>query len=129
MFALCPELPATRQSSEGQSCVPLTVSESLVCQPTPGTGPSAFSVQFGSVPDSAPQAAKKTCCRSRLKPARPHMARLMVFKRLICPSTGPVLQGSFSAARTASPSRLIPSANPVSAKPLAAASQPSSISA
>jgi hypothetical protein len=46
-------------------------------------------------------AAAMTRLRRRLKPARPYMERLMTFNRLICPSTGPVLQGSVRAACTA----------------------------
>jgi hypothetical protein len=34
--------------------------------------------------------------------ARPNIERLSIFKRLICPSTGPVLQGSLRLALTAS---------------------------
>jgi len=47
-------------------------------------------------------AAASTLWRRRSKPARPYMDRLMAFNRLICPSTGPVLQGSVRAACTAS---------------------------
>jgi HipA-like protein len=47
-------------------------------------------------------AAASTLWRRRSKPARPYMVRLMTFSRLICPSTGPVLQGSVKAACTAS---------------------------
>src|SRR5687767_14420255 len=47
-------------------------------------------------------AAASTLWRRRSKPARPYMDRLMTFSRLICPSTGPVLQGSVKAACTAS---------------------------
>ena len=50
-------------------------------------------------------AASNTRCRRRSKPARPYIWRLIVFRRLICPSTGLVLQGSASAARTAARSR------------------------
>jgi|GEM_PF-4416000 len=41
-----------------------------------------------------------TIARTSANPARPYSCRLMVFKRLICPSTCPLLQGSFSAAAT-----------------------------
>src|SRR4051812_23283392 len=47
-------------------------------------------------------AAASTLWRRRSKPARPYMDRLMAFNRLICPSTGPVLQDSVRAACTAS---------------------------
>jgi hypothetical protein len=47
-------------------------------------------------------AAASTLWRRRSNPARPYMDRLMTFNRLICPSTGPVLQGSVRAACTAS---------------------------
>src|SRR3954464_12974074 len=47
-------------------------------------------------------AAASTLWRRRSNPARPYMVRLMTFSRLICPSTGPVLQGSVKAACTAS---------------------------
>jgi hypothetical protein len=47
-------------------------------------------------------AAASTLWRRRSNPARPYMDRLMAFNRLICPSTGPVLQGSVKAACTAS---------------------------
>ena len=47
-------------------------------------------------------AAASTLWRRRSNPARPYMDRLMTFNRLICPSTGPVLQGSLRAACTAS---------------------------
>ena len=62
-------------------------------------------------------------------PVRPHMARLIVFKRLIYPSTGPVLQDNDNAARTAARSRTSPPANPARADPFAASSHPSSRSA
>ena len=39
---------------------------------------------------------------SKSRPARPYIWRLMVFKRLICPSTCPLLQDEPTAARTAS---------------------------
>ncbi len=61
--------------------------------------------------------------------ARPHMVRLMVFNRLICPSTGPVLHGTDSALRIAARSRASPSANPASAVSFAAANQESNLSA
>src|SRR3954449_11289174 len=47
-------------------------------------------------------AAASILWRRRSKPARPYMERLMAFNRLICPSTGPVLQDSVRAACTAS---------------------------
>jgi hypothetical protein len=47
-------------------------------------------------------AVASTLWRRRSKPARPYMERLIAFNRLICPSTGPVLQDSVSAACTAS---------------------------
>jgi hypothetical protein len=67
--------------------------------------------------------------RSSSNPARLHMARLIIFKRLICPSTGPVLQGNDNAARTAARSRVSPPANPARADSFAASSHPSSRSA
>ena len=39
--------------------------------------------------------------RSSLTPARPYIWRLSVLRRLMCPSTGPLLQGSVTAASTA----------------------------
>jgi hypothetical protein len=39
---------------------------------------------------------------SRSRPARPYMVRFSILRRLIWPSTGPLLQPSFTAARTAS---------------------------
>ncbi len=44
--------------------------------------------------------------RSSSNPARPHMVRLIVIRRLLCPSTGPVLQGNNNAARTAAGPRI-----------------------
>jgi hypothetical protein len=44
------------------------------------------------------QAAWRIRLRSRLKPARPYMVRLIVFSRLIWPSTGLVDHGVSSAA-------------------------------
>lgn len=46
-------------------------------------------------------AACRTRWRRRSKPARPYMLRLISLRRLTCPSTGPLLQGSTIAARTA----------------------------
>src|SRR3954469_18519261 len=74
-------------------------------------------------------AAASTLWRRRSNPARPYMVRLMTFSRLICPSTGPVLQGSVKAACTASRSwRRLP-AKPLKPPFSAAAIQPSSWSA
>src|SRR4051812_11167509 len=74
-------------------------------------------------------AAASTRWRRRSNPARPYMVRLMTFSRLICPSTGPVLQGSVKAACTASRSwRRLP-AKPLKPPVSAAAIQPSSWSA
>src|SRR3954471_4758667 len=71
-------------------------------------------------------AAASTLWRRRSNPARPYMVRLMTFSRLICPSTGPVLQGSVKAACTASRSwRRLP-AKPLKPPVSAAAIQPSS---
>jgi hypothetical protein len=46
-------------------------------------------------------AACSTRALKRSKFARPYICRLIVFSRLTCPSTGPLLQGSSSAAATA----------------------------
>jgi len=48
------------------------------------------------------QAASRNLRSSRSRPAWPHIWRLRVLSRLICPSTGPLLQASVRAARTAS---------------------------
>ena len=63
--------------------------------------------------------------RSRSRPARPYMERLMSFSLLILPSTGPVLHGKIIAARTASISRRRPRANEAMALPSAWASHAS----
>ena len=47
------------------------------------------------------QAQCSTRSRNRSKWARPYIWRLMVFSRLMQPSTGPLLHGSCSAASTA----------------------------
>src|SRR3954465_6573690 len=76
---------------------------------------------------SVRQAAWSTRLRSSSNPARPYMVRLIVFSRLICPSTGPVDHRVSSAARTAARSFPRPSAKPASGVPAAAASHPSSV--
>ena len=48
------------------------------------------------------QAASRNLRPSRSRLARPYIWRLMVFSRLICPSTCPLLQANSTAARTAS---------------------------
>src|SRR5271166_3295614 len=48
---------------------------------------------------------------SKTNPALPYICRLTVFSRLTCPSTGPLLHRSVTAASTAAWSRRIPSAN------------------
>src|SRR3954449_6795782 len=73
------------------------------------------------------QAAWSTRLRSSSNPARPYMVRLIVFSRLICPSTGPVDHRVSSAARRAARSFPRPSAKPASGVPAAAASHPSSV--
>ncbi len=47
-------------------------------------------------------AASRNLRSSRSRPARPYIWRLRLFKRLICPSTGPLLQANIKAGRTAS---------------------------
>ena len=39
--------------------------------------------------------------RSKDTPARPYICRFIIFNRLMCPSTGPLLHGSVTAASTA----------------------------
>ena len=48
------------------------------------------------------QAASRNLRSSRSRFARPYIWRLRALSRLICPSTGPLLQASVKAARTAS---------------------------
>ena len=48
---------------------------------------------------------------SRIKPALPYICLLIVFSRLTCPSTGPLLHFVVIAASTADSSRRIPSTN------------------
>src|SRR3954469_15257687 len=74
-------------------------------------------------------ATASTLWRRRSNPARPYMDRLMAFNRLICPSTGPVLQGSVKAACTASRSCRRLRAKPLKPPVSAAEIQPSSWSA
>src|SRR5437899_4683526 len=52
----------------------------------------------------------RTRARNSGKPARPNIWRLRVFRRLICPSTWPLLQGVSTAARTAEKSFSRPTA-------------------
>ena len=54
------------------------------------------------------------------------MARLIVFRRLICLSIGPVLHGNDNAARTAARSRTSPPVNPARTDLFAASNYPSS---
>ena len=56
-------------------------------------------------------AALTTLALSNRIPARPYICRLIVFRRLTCPSTGPLLHRSVIAASTAASSRRMPSAN------------------
>ena len=49
--------------------------------------------------------------RSSSVPQRPYIARLSALSLFICASTGPLLQGSVIALRTASMSRLMAFAN------------------
>ncbi len=56
--------------------------------------------RFLAVPDD--HAASRNLRSSRSRLARPYIWRLRVFRRLIWPSTGPLLQSSVRAARTAS---------------------------
>ncbi len=49
-------------------------------------------------------ADRKTRRRSKSKCARPYICRFIVFSRLMCPSTGPLLHGYFKAALTAASS-------------------------
>src|SRR5262249_35644748 len=60
------------------------------------------------------QAASSTRARSNTNPARPYICRLIVFNRFTCPSTGPLLHVSVTAACTAASSRRMPSPNPPS---------------
>jgi len=56
-------------------------------------------------------AALTTRALSNTNPARPYICRLIVFNRFTCPSTGPLLHVSVTAACTAASSRRMPSAN------------------
>src|SRR5262249_6382258 len=60
---------------------------------------------------SADHGAWTTLALSNTNPALPYICRLIVFRRLICPSTGPLLHRCVTAASTAASSRRIPSAN------------------
>lgn len=68
-------------------------------------------------------AAWRTRWRRRSNPALPYMLRLISFRRLTCPSTGPLLQGSTMAARTAGSSRRSPVTKPPRSVAAAASSQ------
>src|SRR5262249_24698610 len=58
---------------------------------------------FGSRLESwYPHAARRKRCWSKSRLARPNIWRLSSFKRLIWPSTGPLLQGRVTPALTAS---------------------------
>ena len=59
----------------------------------------------------------------RSKPARPYICRLMSFNRWICPSTWPLLHGSWSAASTALRSRSRRRANVARGECVAASTQ------
>lgn len=67
-------------------------------------GPHADEVinLFGLLAIFDDHAASKNLRPSRSRPARPYMVRFSILRRLICPSTGPLLQPSVIAARTAS---------------------------
>ena len=56
-------------------------------------------------------AAFRTRALSKTNPALPYICRLTVFRRLMCPSTGPLLHRWVTAASTADSSRRMPSAN------------------
>ena len=75
------------------------------------------------------QTAARTRLRRRSYFARPYICRFSAFSRLICPSTGLVLQGSVKAARTAASSRRSPAAKPRSSLASADISQPSKVPA
>ena len=62
-------------------------------------------------PSDAQAAKKGTRARRSTNPARPYICRLIVFSRFTCPSTGPLLHGSVTAAWTHASSRRMPSAN------------------
>jgi hypothetical protein len=57
------------------------------------------------------QAAQRIRALSKTNPALPYICRLTVFRRLMCPSTGPLLHRCVTAASTADSSRRMPSAN------------------
>src|SRR5690242_17460184 len=63
---------------------------------------SGFLILFGLLAGFGDQAASMNRRLRRSKLARPNIWRLIIFSRLIWPSTCPVLQGSVRAARTAS---------------------------
>jgi hypothetical protein len=62
-------------------------------------------------PNRSAHPAFRTLARSSANPARPYICRLIIFSRLTCPSTGPLLHFPVSAAATAASSWRKPSAN------------------
>jgi hypothetical protein len=69
--------------------------------PASSVGPSADA--YGRGTGFCPRLGASTKRRwSRARLARPNICRLSSFKRVICPSTGPLLQGTVSPALTAS---------------------------
>ena len=63
---------------------------------------SGFLLGLGLLATLDDHAASKNLRPSRSRLARPYIWRLIVFRRLICPSVWPLLQSSITAARTAS---------------------------
>ena len=60
-----------------------------------------FRRKIGFLPTLDDQAASRNLRSSRSRSARPYIWRLMVLSRMMCPSTGPLLHASVTAARTA----------------------------
>src|SRR4051812_34049823 len=65
------------------------------------TGPNPI-IKIGLLAIFDDHAASRKRRPSRSRPARPYMVRFSILRRLIWPSTGPLLQPSVTAARTAS---------------------------
>src|SRR5687767_15961680 len=89
----------------------------------PSHGPPGRALRAG-------QLFRSTRARNRSSPARPYIARLIAFSRLIWPSTGPLLHDSVNAADTAAASDSRPDANRTNSGaplPFALATQPASV--
>ena len=82
----------------------------------------AFGLSFAEALPVSVHATCRTRWRRRSNLARPYMLRLISLRRLTCPLTGPLLQGSTMAARTATSS----CRNPVTKPPRSVAAAASS---